>query len=38
MDLFYFDITENVFKSNIDLILRFLDGYIGYCCAAKLLV
>ena len=36
MDLFCFDIAENVFESNIDLILRFLDGCIGYCCTAQL--
>ena len=35
IDLFCFDIAENVFESNIDLILRFLDGCIGYCCTAQ---
>ena len=38
MDLFCFDITEKNFKSNIDLIPRFLDGCIGYCCTAQLTI
>ena len=36
MDLFCFDITERIFESNTDLILRFLDGCISYCCTAQL--
>ena len=31
-------ITENCFGSNIDLILRFLYGCIGYCCTAQLTI
>ena len=30
--LLCFDITEYFFESNVDLILRFLDVCIGYCC------
>ena len=36
VDSFCFDITEKIFESNIDLILRFLDGCISYCCTAQL--
>ena len=38
MDLFGFDITGNFCDSSIDLILRFLDGCIGYCCTAQLTI
>ena len=38
MDFLSFDITKNLFKRNIDLILRFLDGCMGYCGIAQMTV
>ena len=38
IDLFCFDITENFFETNMDLILWFIAGCIGYCCTAQLTI